>query len=66
VAPILTRVPRAPHGREQETRDKSLPQPVHDDHGDHFDLARGIALGIVVGVVMWGLAAFIVWAMLSG
>jgi hypothetical protein len=34
-----------------------------DPDGDHVDLARGIALGIVVGIVMWGLAALIVWAM---
>jgi hypothetical protein len=30
---------------------------------DHVDLARGIAIGIVVGILMWGLAALILWAM---
>ena len=34
-----------------------------DPEDDHVDLARGIALGIVVGIVMWALAALIVWAM---
>ena len=34
-----------------------------DPEDDHVDLARGIALGIVVGILMWGLAALIVWAM---
>lgn len=34
-----------------------------DPQDDHVDLVRGIALGIVVGILMWGLAALIVWAM---
>lgn len=29
---------------------------------DHVDLARGIALGIVLGILMWALAALILWA----
>ena len=33
------------------------------DDDDHVDLARGIAIGIVVGILMWGLAALILWAM---
>jgi len=38
----------------------------HDPDDDHVDLARGIALGIVVGIVMWGLAALILWALWRG
>jgi hypothetical protein len=38
----------------------------HDPHESHVDLARGIAIGIVVGILMWGLAALIVWAMWRG
>jgi hypothetical protein len=34
-----------------------------DPEDDHVDLARGIAIGIVVGILMWGLAALIVYAM---
>ena len=34
-----------------------------DPHDDHVELARGIAIGIAIGIVMWGLAALIVWAM---
>jgi len=30
-----------------------------DSDDDQFDLARGIAIGIVVGILMWGLAALI-------
>jgi hypothetical protein len=44
------------------TRD---PDPRERDE-DHVDLARGIALGIVIGIVMWGLAALILWAMWRG
>jgi hypothetical protein len=38
------------------------PDPRERDE-DHVDLARGIALGIVIGILMWGLAALILWAM---
>jgi hypothetical protein len=37
-----------------------------DPQDDHVDLARGIAIGIVIGIVMWGLAALILWAMWRG
>ena len=37
-----------------------------DADENHVDLARGIAIGIVVGIVMWALAALILWAMWSG
>ncbi len=33
---------------------------------NHVDLARGIAIAIVVGILMWGLAALILWAMWRG
>jgi hypothetical protein len=33
------------------------------EHDDHIELARGIAIGIAIGVAMWGLAALIVWAL---
>jgi len=35
----------------------------HDTDEAHVDLARGIAIGIFVGILMWGLAALILWAM---
>ena len=41
------------------------PDPRERDE-DHVDLARGIALGIVIGILMWGLAALILWAMWRG
>jgi hypothetical protein len=37
-----------------------------DADENHVDLARGIAIGIVVGIVMWALAALILWAMWRG
>ena len=33
------------------------------DDDDHVDLARGIANGNVEGILMWALAALILWAM---
>jgi hypothetical protein len=39
------------------------PREPRDSRDDHVDLARGIAIGILIGIVMWGLAALIVWAM---
>jgi hypothetical protein len=39
------------------------PRESRDSRDDHVDLARGIAIGIIVGIVMWGLAALIVWVM---
>jgi len=36
---------------------------LRDSEDDHVDLARGIAIGIVVGILMWALAALILWAM---
>jgi hypothetical protein len=57
-------VAHAPHGDGPETRDKR--EETDEAHDDHVDLARGIAIGIVVGILMWGLAALIVWAMFRG
>lgn len=39
---------------------------TRDADENHVDLARGIAIGIVVGILMWGLAALILWAMWRG
>lgn len=59
-------MPHAPHRPGSETRDEPRDHDRHEAHHDHIDLARGIGLGIVVGILMWGLAALIVWAMFRG
>lgn len=62
-------MPSAPHRPGPETREaprEPVAPEAPDAHDDHVDLARGIAIGIVVGILMWGLAALIVWAMFHG
>jgi hypothetical protein len=55
--------PKPPGSRPNNKR---RGQDPNDPHENHVDLARGIAIGIVLGILMWGLAALIVWAMFRG